>query len=104
MKVKRITTTVRKAREVQGGWYTVELGAEADLTDEESKDWEGHQADLVKLIREDVAHAMMGRRPPPREEVTQSEEGPAKEAQLPEGQEKDHGENGSNPVLAETQA
>ena len=85
MKVTRITATVRKAREVQGGWYTVELGAEADLTDEESESWEEHQADLVKLIREDVASAMMGRRPPTR---------------IDEG----HRENSSNPVPAETTA
>ena len=103
MQVKTISATVRKALEMQGGWYTVELAAEATLTKAESKDWEEHQADLVMYLREDVSLAMVSKRP--NRDARVMEEVPEKSAESQPAQEApEHGENGLAPVPAESRA
>ena len=93
MRVKTIKATVRKAVEGQGGWYTMELGAEAELTKPESERWEEHQADLAMDLRKNVALALKGQRP--------SYQQPAlPPSQTPATGTVDYGENSSKPVPA----
>ena len=108
MQVKTIKATVRKAVEQQGGWYTIELGAEATLTKGEGEKWEEHQADLVAKLREDVVLAMRGQRPKSQQPAAPAVKTPAvpETPEAPEAMQApaNHQQNGSKPVSSDTPA
>ena len=117
MQVKTVKATVRKAVEKQGGWYTIELGAEATLTKGEGEKWEEHQADLVAKLREDVVLAMRGHRPNSQQPAVPAAKTPAtpatpatlEAAATPEAATAmqvpaNHQQNGSKPASSDTPA